>query len=53
LVEKFYNCPNYQNREYMERHYQGFMKNKTWQTGKFLVKYIHKVKRGKFWWKSF
>lgn len=28
LVEKFYNCPNYQNREYIERHYQGFMKNK-------------------------
>ena len=26
LVEKFYDCPNYQNREYMERHYWGFMK---------------------------
>lgn len=28
LVEKFYNCPNYQNREYIERYYWGFMKNK-------------------------
>ena len=26
LVEKFYNCPSYQNREYMERLYWGFMK---------------------------
>lgn len=26
LVEKFYDCPNYKNREYMERHYWGFMK---------------------------
>lgn len=26
LIEKFYNQANYQNREYLERHYQGFMK---------------------------
>lgn len=28
LVEKYYNLPGYQTREYMERHYQGLMKNK-------------------------